>query len=63
MDSSPEGDPQDESAEENRTNGHGLEPPLIPDRAAEDDPRSWGDRESNDERDQWLREQRPPHWG
>jgi hypothetical protein len=61
--SSSEEDSQDESAEENRTQEHGHEPPLIPDRAAEDDPRSWGDREPDDERDQWLREQRPPHWG
>jgi hypothetical protein len=39
------------------------ETPLIPQRAAEDDPRSWGDQESDQDRDQWLKEQRPPHWG
>ncbi|AJT43008.1 ATPase AAA [Psychromicrobium lacuslunae] len=36
--------------------------PLIPQRAAEDDPRSWGDRDGSDH-DEWLREQKPPHWG
>jgi hypothetical protein len=34
--------------------------PVVPMRAAEDDPRAWGDRE--DDHDQWLRDQRPPHW-
>lgn len=36
--------------------------PTIPRRAAEDDPQSWGDRSSSDH-DEWLREQKPPHWG
>jgi hypothetical protein len=35
--------------------------PVIPRTAGEDDPRSWGDTESN--HDEWLKEQRPPHWG
>lgn len=35
--------------------------PVLPTRASEDDPRRWGDSEGN--HDQWLREQRPPHWG
>jgi hypothetical protein len=35
--------------------------PVVPTTAAEDDPRSWGDRD--EDRDAWLREQRPPHWG
>ncbi|GLB67059.1 DUF4011 domain-containing protein [Arthrobacter mangrovi] len=34
---------------------------AIPAKAAEDDPRSWGEREQD--RDAWLKEQRPPHWG
>jgi hypothetical protein len=34
---------------------------AVPVRAAEDDPRSWG--EAEEDRDSWLREQRPPHWG
>jgi hypothetical protein len=34
---------------------------LLPTKAAEDDARSWGDRE--DDHDAWLKEQRPPHWG
>ena len=36
-------------------------PPIIPTTAAEDEPRAWGDAE--DHHDQWLQEQRPPHWG
>ncbi|WP_394939334.1 DUF4011 domain-containing protein [Psychromicrobium sp. YIM B11713] len=36
--------------------------PVIPLRAAEDEPQSWGDRENSDH-DAWLREQKPPHWG
>lgn len=30
-------------------------------KAAEDDPRVWGD--APEDRDSWLLEQRPPHWG
>lgn len=30
-------------------------------KAAEDEPASWGDRA--EDRDSWLKEQRPPHWG
>lgn len=36
--------------------------PVLPQRAAEDDPRAWGDAESANH-DEWLREQKPPHWG
>ncbi|WP_160317901.1 MULTISPECIES: hypothetical protein [Arthrobacter] len=36
-------------------------PGLIPKKAAEDDPRAWGDRP--DDVAAWLKEQRPPHWG
>ncbi len=42
------------------TMGQGTEP-VLPTRSSDDDPRGWGDSEGND--DQWLREQRPPHWG
>ncbi|MFD1212625.1 DUF4011 domain-containing protein [Arthrobacter sp. GCM10027362] len=34
---------------------------VIPTKAAEDDPRTWGD--THHDRDAWLKEQRPPHWG
>jgi hypothetical protein len=34
---------------------------ILPSKAAEDDARSWGDRD--DDHDTWLKEQRPPHWG
>ena len=33
----------------------------LPRLAREDDPRAWGDQP--DDSAQWLREQRPPHWG
>ena len=36
---------------------------AVPKKAAEDDPRAWGDRESETDHDAWLREQKPPHWG
>jgi hypothetical protein len=34
---------------------------VIPQRAAEDDPRSWNDEDGSP--DEWLKEQKPPHWG
>lgn len=34
---------------------------VLPTKAAEDDARSWGDRD--DDHDAWLKEQKPPHWG
>ena len=34
---------------------------ILPTKAAEDDARSWGDRD--DDHDAWLKEQKPPHWG
>jgi hypothetical protein len=34
---------------------------LLPTKAAEDDPRRWGD--ADDDHDAWLKEQKPPHWG
>ncbi|MFN3925411.1 MAG: AAA family ATPase, partial [Pseudarthrobacter sp.] len=36
--------------------------PAVPNKASEDDPRAWGDRE-DDDHDAWLKEQKPPHWG
>ena len=45
--------------------GSGLSQPAggspLPQLAREDDPRAWGDRP--DDSADWLREQRPPHWG
>lgn len=35
---------------------------ILPTKAAEDDPRRWGD-DSGYDHEQWLKEQRPPHWG
>lgn len=38
--------------------------PVLPQTAGEDDPRAWGDSaEQGENREQWLKEQRPPHWG
>ncbi|MER2134416.1 MAG: hypothetical protein ABS910_07015 [Arthrobacter sp.] len=34
---------------------------ILPQSAAEDDPRAWGD--APEDTSAWLREQRPPHWG
>jgi hypothetical protein len=36
---------------------------LLPNKAAEDDPRRWGDQPGSYDHDAWLKEQRPPHWG
>ncbi len=35
---------------------------ILPNKAAEDDPRNWGDDADNDH-DAWLKENKPPHWG
>ena len=35
-------------------------PPALAAKAAEDDPRVWGDEP--EDRDSWLQEQQPPHW-
>ncbi len=35
---------------------------ILPNKAAEDDPRNWGDG-TDDDHDAWLKENKPPHWG
>ncbi|MEZ2370537.1 hypothetical protein [Arthrobacter sp. RCC_34] len=35
---------------------------ILPDKAAEDLDVAWGGSAGNPERDDWLKEQRPPHW-
>ena len=45
----------------NRRAGSAGATGLVPVKAKEDDPRVWGD--SPEDRDFWLLEQRPPHWG
>jgi hypothetical protein len=42
--------------------GTGSGDTILPNKAAEDDPRRWGD-ESGYDHDAWLKEQKPPHWG
>jgi hypothetical protein len=36
---------------------------VLPNKAAEDDPRRWGDEPAGYDHDSWLEEQKPPHWG
>jgi len=36
---------------------------VLPTKAAEDDPRRWGDQPEGYDHDSWLEEQKPPHWG
>ncbi|XTR53048.1 hypothetical protein ACOM2C_07850 [Pseudarthrobacter sp. So.54] len=36
---------------------------VLPNKAAEDDPRRWGDDTGGYDHDSWLQEQKPPHWG
>lgn len=36
---------------------------VLPNKAAEDDPKGWGDHGSDYDHDSWLKEQKPPHWG
>jgi hypothetical protein len=36
---------------------------VLPNKAAEDDPKRWGDHASDYDHDAWLQEQKPPHWG
>lgn len=36
---------------------------VVPKKASEDDPRTWGDSDSGNDHDAWLKEQKPPHWG
>lgn len=40
----------------------GLPEGILPDKAAEDLDAAWGGSAGNPERDDWLKEQRPPHW-
>ncbi|PQZ96010.1 hypothetical protein CQ018_01610 [Arthrobacter sp. MYb227] len=42
-----------------RTAAQGTEP-IFSERAAEDDPRRWGD--GVDDLGEWMKSQRPPHW-
>jgi hypothetical protein len=36
---------------------------LIPDQSRDDTDAGWGERPDENAQDQWLRDQRPPHWG
>jgi hypothetical protein len=56
--------PQQAEPQQDRRKHRATKPgPLLPNKAAEDDPRRWGDRAADYDHDAWLREQRPPHWG
>jgi hypothetical protein len=40
-----------------------VPPGVLPNKAAEDDPKVWGDEPGGYDHDSWLQEQKPPHWG
>lgn len=40
--------------------GHGTVEAVLEQRAADDDPRRWGDAE--EDLGDWMKSQRPPHW-
>ena len=46
-----------------RPSGRALEDPLLPDRAAEDDPERWGDHDRRGRDDDRLWREVPPHHG
>ncbi|MDQ0075077.1 hypothetical protein J2S97_000232 [Arthrobacter oryzae] len=46
-----------------REAGAGVPAGVLPNKAAEDDPKRWGDHASDYDHDAWLQEQKPPHWG
>ncbi|WP_309970331.1 AAA family ATPase [Arthrobacter oryzae] len=46
-----------------RTAGAAVPAGVLPNKAAEDDPKRWGDHSSDYDHDAWLQEQKPPHWG
>ena len=49
--------PPERASEPAKSSG---EPQILKAKAADDDPRAWGD--APEDRDSWLAEQRPPHW-
>jgi len=51
------------SANDKKAGSPAVSGGLLPNKAAEDDPRRWGDQPGNYDHDAWLKEQRPPHWG
>lgn len=56
---------QDRQAQETRRAEMQAPAPgeVLPNKAAEDDPRRWGDQPNSYDHDAWLQEQKPPHWG
>jgi hypothetical protein len=46
-----------------QTVGAGVPSGALPNKAAEDDPKRWGDPASDYDHEAWLQEQKPPHWG
>jgi len=50
------------SAEDRGARRPGPPQGVLPDKAAEDLDVAWGGTPGNPERDEWLKEQRPPHW-
>ncbi len=59
----PVNDATEEAADAKATAAKTASNGILPTKAAEDDPRRWGD-ESGYDHEQWLKEQKPPpHWG
>lgn len=55
--------PQESQMDDKKNHAEGAEHvPVLPQRAGEDEPQAWGDAASSSH-DDWLREQKPPHWG
>jgi hypothetical protein len=63
-----DGDSQASGESRNGSRDHATQQPapaagVLPNKAAEDDPRRWGDEPGSYDHDSWLEEQKPPHWG
>ena len=54
---------QDEQAASPTPTGQPAEVSSKPEQTSDDTDAGWGERPSDAAHDQWLEEQRPPHWG
>lgn len=55
-------EPTAEVRDEDRIVDLSDDAPLLPGSTRDDTDEGWGEREPSSERDEWLREERPPHW-
>jgi hypothetical protein len=59
-------EPEDVEAEDGATEAtkRAVVPkPSKPEQTRDDTDAGWGERRDEGAQDQWLRDQRPPHWG